>query len=413
MIDSPVPGYLKEVEDAGWVQEIIMEAFDGAIELMGETSVVYGGAVRDCLAGMDLLGDLDIAVSRPSFGGISEGFQKSTKWVPNTEPDLNEKPSEWAKSRNSGDLARTLAPMSGVTAFRGVSNRIVQLITTKRHTKDPFQDVLYMARTVDIVCCGVVMAADGRVFEAVPGAYQDCKDRVLRLNTASETIFVDALPARVEKLVKRGWKNTIDVKRALRDIKLAQDRLKKKQERQMMSMRRKMAVPEMATITPGVMSEAEMESTHNKFGEVVQEYSIRIPTAHHTEMEGGYTSEIKPEVFTELFDCNKQHMANEITRICTKYKTNARIKWTPIGKVYITAANYDICKRIMIDLNGMLSRQREQQKKQKDVYPARFGGVTTGRLHTLATDYGRAKPPTPDDFPSEAPSPWVKKSIPM
>ena len=48
-MNPEIPGYLKEIENVGWVQEIVMERFDNATELMVPTSIVYGGAIRDCV----------------------------------------------------------------------------------------------------------------------------------------------------------------------------------------------------------------------------------------------------------------------------------------------------------------------------------------------------------------------------
>jgi len=38
---------------------------------------------------------------------------------------------------------------------------------------------------------------------------------VLRINDSSDTIFIEALPSRVEKLTARGWKSEIDVRAAM------------------------------------------------------------------------------------------------------------------------------------------------------------------------------------------------------
>ncbi len=40
--------------------ELISEKFDNALELADKDALVYGGAVRDLVAGLPLKGDLDI-----------------------------------------------------------------------------------------------------------------------------------------------------------------------------------------------------------------------------------------------------------------------------------------------------------------------------------------------------------------
>jgi hypothetical protein len=70
----------------------------------------------------------------------------------------------------------------------------------------------------------MVMFRDGRVFEALPGAYDDCKNRLLRINSHSDTMYIEALPDRVEKLVARGWKSEIDVKTEMEKFKKKESR---------------------------------------------------------------------------------------------------------------------------------------------------------------------------------------------
>jgi hypothetical protein len=85
--------------------------------------------------------------------------------------------------------------------------------------KDIFDKAAAMARQVDILCCSMILTSDGRVFEALEGAFEDCRNRILRINPESTTIHLETVPTRIEKLVKRGWTNQIDVEKVVEEVK--------------------------------------------------------------------------------------------------------------------------------------------------------------------------------------------------
>jgi hypothetical protein len=213
---------MAEIAGVDWVTEMISERFDNALELMTPNSIVYGGAVRDCLAEKPLLGDLDIAVSEDEFHELSRNFGINPRWVP-VKPELF--PSK--QKSGSSEISRALAPMEAITSFRTINESICQLINSRYEGRDALDDAVYLARNVDIICCGVIMLPDGRVFEVVPFAYDDCKKGVLRLNKYATHRFIDGLPSRVDKLIARGWKNTIDVKKETAKIRRKVKRSKK------------------------------------------------------------------------------------------------------------------------------------------------------------------------------------------
>lgn len=230
-----IDDYLSEIKDAEWVVEVISERFDNAPEMMTPGSIMYGGAVRDALAGLDLLGDLDFAVDRAEFSTISKNFNVNSRWIPIDDDDATGKlkaapaePSPTPPVSSSSKIARELSPMSNLSIFRTINGNEVQLITSKKTGKSPIDNALYVARMVDIICCGVVVTHDGRVFEVVKGAYADCKNRVLRLNKNSDTLFTGTLSSRVNKLVERGWKNTIDIEKEVKRIEA--DRAKRRKD---------------------------------------------------------------------------------------------------------------------------------------------------------------------------------------
>ena len=372
-------GYLKEIPDVEWVQEVIMERFDSALELLGVDSIVYGGAVRDCLAGLELLGDLDIATTRNGLAAMVDRFHKSTKWVAHdssvveqkTFQTMPAKAGKWTSpkmpSRNSGDMARELSPMSNVTAFRTLGDKVVQLITSKRLTRDKFQDAVYMTRTVDITCCGVLLAADGRVFEAVPGAYQDCLDRVLRLNEDSNTIFVDALPFRVEKLVARGWKNEIDVNKAIRDVKLAQEREKKRIERQRASMARR---------------EAQSASHKSSFDSEVMNYFVNGSGKNRKGgTPTGFTNEIPFEEVSKYHNGDIKRVVGILKQLALQFQVDMRIKTSPMGRIYYTMDDTAIADRISHEMWQINRVGREMWSKKR----AARGKATVEKKRFLTT----------------------------
>ena len=219
--------YMVEINNHEWVQEVLSERFDDALELMPNSTIVYGGAVRDVIAGFELLGDLDLAVTRRDFKEISQKLFQSPRWAPYTHIKPYTKAIREASIRDktpfpidSMDLATESAPMSAISSFVTLGGGIVQLISVKEHGDlQGIKATLEFARTVDITCCGVVLLNDGSVLEVVPGAYQDCIDKVLTINPNSNMTFIDALPHRVKMLEERGWTNKINVEKAMHDLK--------------------------------------------------------------------------------------------------------------------------------------------------------------------------------------------------
>lgn len=200
--------HLRELTEHEYVCELLSEKFDNAIELMTPDSIVYGGATRDCIAGKELLGDLDIAVSRGSFSQIHHNFVTNPRWV----SVINDEDSKGAHLEKPYEdkMSAPKAPLSGIVSFSSIHGQIVQIMTAKQSTKDGFMDALTLSQTVDICCCGIIMLSDGRVFETVVGAYEDCLNGVLRLNESSGHITAKSTIKRVKRLVDRGWKSEID-----------------------------------------------------------------------------------------------------------------------------------------------------------------------------------------------------------
>lgn len=222
--------YIAELPDTDHVMEMINERFDGALDFLTEFSLVYGGAVRDVLAELPMEGDLDISAARCDFSKVVRTFRQSPKWqnasakdaafiaaqygIPGmTLPDIRSQPN------------RPTSNILAMEAFESYRGRKAQIAVHVKELEDPAMEALALARGADIVCCGVAMFSDGRVFEVIPGAFEDCKNRVLRLNELAEVLHIDALESRIRKLATRGWKSEIDIR-----SETIKERRKKKRE---------------------------------------------------------------------------------------------------------------------------------------------------------------------------------------
>lgn len=213
--------YLQEIKDTEWVIELISEQFDDAMNMMTPNSVIYGGAVRDCLAGKNLLGDLDIAVSASECTTMINKFVKNPKWV-NVSNKLSGAhykkfgavPHFFGEPQRTSSYTKTPQIMS----FKTLGNKTVQIIILEPTGDDPFQTVTTMVKQVDIVCCGVILTNDNKVFEVVPNAYKECKKHVLHLNNACYVKDIDNFKRRIEKLSERGWINEININKVIRTV---------------------------------------------------------------------------------------------------------------------------------------------------------------------------------------------------
>lgn len=217
--------YLQEILDSSWVVELISEQFDDAVNMMTTNSIIYGGAVRDCIAGKTLLGDLDIAVSSAEYHVLVSRFIKSPKWVLINRSQKNA--IDNAKNFPRYKLPNPFLPVndshlyenskiSGTTSFRTLGNKIVQIMGLSTSNNTPFQTVIHFAKQVDMVCCGIILTSNGKVFEVVPNAYSDCKKNILCLNKTSDINNLERFQSRIEKLVKRGWNNSINMNQIIK-----------------------------------------------------------------------------------------------------------------------------------------------------------------------------------------------------
>jgi len=223
--------YLKEIHHVS-ILESIDEIFDSASSLMTPNAVMYGSTINSMIAGLPIVGDLDIAVSNQEYMTLCQNFSTSVKWLQVDGSKIPERDhSNWRT--NKGELsissssipnpyagARHL-PISNLVAFEAVNNARVQLVESRAMTGDLLEDALAVVRKVDFACCGVAVDRYGRMLETIPRAYEDCCERIIRIHEYQARLDPMRLKARMIKYTKRGWGLAVSIDQALENLKQA------------------------------------------------------------------------------------------------------------------------------------------------------------------------------------------------
>ena len=188
--------------DMPWATEALEAKFDNALQLLTPNCKIFGGALRDLVANLPILGDLDILITSSEFATVRRAFAESPNWILDTS-----KSTETYQFTEFNRLR-----IAAVLNFKNVSNKVVQLI--KIHNEDRVMEddeiILNNIKSVDIRCCGLMLDMNNNLYEVVPGAYQDCKDKELKLNTiVKDKCNQNKIVERINKLVDRGWINLI------------------------------------------------------------------------------------------------------------------------------------------------------------------------------------------------------------
>jgi len=240
------------VIDIPYLIEIVAERFDNALELIGQHSLLYGGAVRDIIAGLPIEGDLDVAVNNFAYAQVLANFFSSPKWIkvgrdgkaeiPKLKPlsikkggrpeAVINKYANIPTTSYSNNPYKDITSIMQTVSFETFDNARVQLVQAVPGTderKDPLQSPLSLARGADIRCCSLAVNYLGKVFELVDGAYVDCKDRVLVINKIEDPNRFNNLEARIKKLEERGWKSKINLDKVKIQLKKARAKKTKAQ----------------------------------------------------------------------------------------------------------------------------------------------------------------------------------------
>ncbi len=200
-----------KTKECPWVIEHIEEKFDNALSLLDERCVVYGGAIRDSLAGLPIKGDLDISMPRNMFKVIQKKFMQSVRWHKNIK-SLNK-----LSVSNSANPTTVKKILSSVETFANIADKKIQLIAPnicdEVNINGIDSGIIDIVSNVDIVCCGVLTDMFGIIYEIVPGAFDDCKNKILNFNSDIKVTHtsIKQLNLRITKLKQRGWTNNINI----------------------------------------------------------------------------------------------------------------------------------------------------------------------------------------------------------
>lgn len=180
---------------------------------------IYGGAVRDALAGMDI-SDIDLACApfmvRPLMSFLmDEGYeqQDGNQELPETlrlmykdmEPIINE-PIVFKRHEKVVQLIRPriFIPLSPKYDVQG------------RYKKPATQQFFNFLADVDLTCCGVSygipptsMSTMPRLCEHIEGATSDAIMKTFRTNACAHPLMTRRLDLRKKKLTGRGWTEII------------------------------------------------------------------------------------------------------------------------------------------------------------------------------------------------------------
>lgn len=203
---------LKEVK-LPYVQEIINEKAGGNIfQLFSKNSLIYGGAARDAIAGFPLVGDIDVVVSDTEFRTIYNNFMYNHRWreVPLTKT---------AEMKSKSKYMKSTSYIQDIKAFETINGCIVQIMVYSEDKCDPVTKVPTIVSNVDFKCCGMIVKRNGHVFEAIPGALDDCLNRILTINKVTDKSSVKKFLYRHKKLTNRGWSSSIDIEKVKKEIK--------------------------------------------------------------------------------------------------------------------------------------------------------------------------------------------------
>ncbi|MEA3296181.1 MAG: hypothetical protein U9Q27_03535 [Patescibacteria group bacterium] len=213
------------------ITELISEKFDGILNYMLPNMLIFGGALRDIIAGFGLHHDLDIVASFSEGKQFIHYLETSSKWIEECVVTQYKEQAKIMKNK----ITNIVSPHSiingmldinknffynkkfkfynqnNVRTFINSSGQKLQVVTEKPNLFDiENQSPISIVKTVDFICCGIIMDIEGNVYEIIEGARNDCLKRVLHINKNANIEFFD-LNKRIKKLTNRGWKSEINL----------------------------------------------------------------------------------------------------------------------------------------------------------------------------------------------------------
>ena len=195
---------LKEIQDDSVVRTAhlrIAEAFgDEIIHIIRELNldiVIFGVAVRDSLANVELVGDLDLLSLNKSAETLRLEMEKKLSLSVSYENPYEKGDKyyeKWGKIEYPIDF--------------NYNDKRFQLVMCKTNERIKGKEaILRVASDVDLRCCGLIMTLGEKIkiFETVKYAYEDCLRRELHLTKPAGYSY--NIRKRISKLVSRGWEN--------------------------------------------------------------------------------------------------------------------------------------------------------------------------------------------------------------
>ena len=175
---------LQKKQEQPEYKEMIIQKFGNIFECIHKTSYIYGGAIRDLVAYERIEGDLDIAIKERNYRMTRENI--TTKL-----PDY-----EITQPKEEYDFYGDLYALNHQEIYKKGDEEIHMVFLSGSNP-------ISIAEEVDFICCGLVMNKEGEISEILNGAYDDCKNKVLRLN--DKATIMGNLKKRIDHLTKRGW----------------------------------------------------------------------------------------------------------------------------------------------------------------------------------------------------------------
>lgn len=227
--------YLEEIDHVS-ILESIDEVFDSATSLLTLNAVMYGSTITALIAGLPICGDLDVAVSNQEYMKLCQNFSSSVKWVQINGKRVPERSAPSRPESNSGTFklksynssggenpyaeAKHL-PVSKTATFQALNDARVQIVESKSMTGDRLEDALEIVRKVDFTFCGMAVDRYGRMLEAIVHAYDDCNQKVIRIQDYQPRMDPKRLQRRLNKYIARGWSLTMSIDQAMANLNKA------------------------------------------------------------------------------------------------------------------------------------------------------------------------------------------------
>lgn len=162
---------------------------------------IFGGAIRDCIAGYDI-NDIDIICAKKSSELIGKVLEKNGYVLEDlisidmsciySDLEVISYPQTWIKQE-----------------FQKIKK--VQIILPRRTTNSAIysvdlykRDINNLISNVDISCCGV--SYDGKyIYENYPNAINHCINNIFKVNQDASMLSKKRILHRINKLESRGW----------------------------------------------------------------------------------------------------------------------------------------------------------------------------------------------------------------